>query len=49
MQNLNHLNMHHEQPRNIRSRKEDRELIRSIIFFAIIAFVVALLVIKGAV
>jgi len=40
--------MHHEQPRNTRSRKEDRELIQSIVFFAIVAVIVAALLIKGA-
>jgi hypothetical protein len=40
--------MHQEHSRITRSRKEDRELIRAIIFFTIIAVFVGLLLIKGA-
>lgn len=40
--------MHQEQSRNTRSRKEDRELIQAIIFFTIIAVFVGILLIKGA-
>jgi hypothetical protein len=40
--------MHHGNSRNTRSRKEDRELIQAIIFFAIIAVFVGVLLIKGA-
>jgi hypothetical protein len=39
--------MHREHSRTSRSRKEDRELIQSIIFFTIIAVFVGVLLIKG--
>jgi len=39
--------MHHEHSRNTRSRKEDRQLIQAIIFFAIIAVFVGALLVKG--
>jgi hypothetical protein len=39
--------MHQEHSRTTRSRKEDRELIRAIVFFTIIAVFVGLLLIKG--
>lgn len=38
--------MHHEPSRNTRSRKEDRELIRAIFFFAIVAIFIGLLLVK---
>ena len=40
--------MHHENSRTSRNRKEDKELIQSIVFFAIVALVVAAMLIKGA-
>jgi hypothetical protein len=39
--------MHHGHSRNTRSRKEDRELIRAIFFFAIVAIFIGILLIKG--
>lgn len=41
------LPMHRQQSRNTRSRKEDRELIRAIFFFAIVAIFVGILLVKG--
>jgi len=40
--------MHHEDSRTSRSRREDKELVQSIVFFAIIAVIVAAMLIKGA-
>lgn len=48
LENLNHLFMHHGQTRNKRSRQEDKELIRAIFFFAIVAIFIGILLVKGA-
>ena len=40
--------MHHEDSRTSRSRKEDKELIQSIVFFVVVALVVAALLIEGS-
>lgn len=40
--------MHQEDSRTSRNRKEDKELIQSIVFFALVALVVAALLIKGS-
>jgi len=40
--------MHHEHSRNHRSRKEDKELIRAIFFFTIVAIFIGIMLVKGA-
>lgn len=39
--------MHHEKTRNTRSRKEDKELVRAIFFFTIVAIFIGILLVKG--
>lgn len=39
--------MHQGQSRNTRSKKEDRELIRAIFFFTIVAIFIGILLVKG--
>ena len=47
LQILNSLTMHHEKTRNARSRKEDKELVRAIFFFTIVAIFIGILLVKG--
>ena len=47
LQKLKLARMHQENTPTSRSRKEDKELIQSIVFFAVVALVVAAMLIKG--